>query len=74
MSFEVDGERLHISLDRDGLDRLRRIVELLIQGADRGVNEDAHLFAKSWGVDDLNESPTIVGAKLMKQVDIRVVL
>jgi hypothetical protein len=72
LSFEVEGELLHIIANPEGIARLKRIVERLAQAASQGVNEDAHLFAESWGGYDLNETSLIPTAITMKQVDFRV--
>ena len=74
LSFEVEGELLHVIANPAGLERLRVIVERLASAAARGINEDAHLFAESWGGYDLNESALVAQAITIKQVDFRVQL
>jgi hypothetical protein len=74
LSFEVEGELLHIIANAAGLNRLKVIVERLAQAASHGINEDAHLFSESWGGYDLNEAALVPRALTIKQVDFRVQL
>jgi hypothetical protein len=74
LSFEVEGELLHVIANPAGLNKLRIIVERLARAASQGINEDAHLFAESWGGYDLNEAALVPKALTMKQVDFRVQL
>jgi hypothetical protein len=74
LSFEVEGELLHVIANPAGLNKLKIILERLAQAASQGINEDAHLFAESWGGYDLNEAASVPKALTMKQVDFRVQL
>jgi hypothetical protein len=74
LSFEVDGELLHIYVNSAGLERLLTTLQRLSDAAKVGLNEDAHFFAESWGGHDLNELPLVPGARTIKQVDFRVIL
>ena len=60
--------------DPAGIARLQRLLQRLSDAANRGINDDAHLFAESWGGYDLNESPVVPGAVAIRQVDFRVQL
>jgi hypothetical protein len=74
LSFEVEGEVLHVIANPVGLNILKIIMERLAQAASRGINADAHLFAESWGGYDLNEAALVPKALTMKQVNFRVQL
>ena len=74
LSFGTDGERLTVYANRAGLLRLKSVLERLLEAEDRGVNDDAHLLAESWGGYDLAEQPMPPSIVAMKQVDFRVLL
>lgn len=74
LSFEVDGDHLTIAANQAGLKRLRVILERLESAAGQGLNEDAHLFAESWGGYDLHETSLHGTGASIKQVDFRVLL
>jgi hypothetical protein len=74
LSFEVDGEHLTIAANLAGLKRLRILLERLEYAAGQGMNEDAHLFAETWGGQDLHETSIYGSGEPIKQVDFRVLL
>lgn len=74
LSFEVDGEMLHVLADAAGIRRLQVLRGRLLEAAGHEINEDAHIFAESWGGYDLNELPMLPGTTTMKQVNFRVLL